>query len=141
MGVVWFLIMIALFIIEGVTVQLVSVWFALGAAAAAIAAALNYIFAVQLALFAGISALVMLCVRPLIKNKIKVTKVSTNADQVVGMVADVIEPVNGTNFGGRVKVNGTMWSAVNEEGLIIPAGEKVLVKEIAGVKLIVEPIT
>lgn len=140
MGVTWFLIMVALFVIEGITVQLVSVWFALGAAVAAVAAALGFDFTVQLALFAGVSALVMLCVRPLVKNKMKVQKVSTNADLVIGMVAEVIEPVNGTNFGGRVKVNGTMWSAVNEEGLIIPAGEKVLVKEISGVKLIVEPI-
>ena len=48
--------------------------------------------------------------------------------------------VNNSEGKGQVEVMGSVWSARSENGGVIPAGSSVLVKEITGVKLVVNPI-
>ena len=132
----WLALAIVLVIAEAATVQLVSIWFAAGALAAMIPAMIGLDFTAQLAMFALVSAIT----RPLVKKKLAVRRVETNARAVVGMLGKVTTEIDNAKSQGRVSVDDMDWSARSEDGSIIPAGDEVLVKEIQGVKLIVERI-
>ena len=54
----------------------------------------------------------------------------------VGVVTD---PIDNDLSAGRARVGGLDWSARSSDGADIPAGEKIRVLAIDGVKLIVEP--
>ena len=59
---------------------------------------------------------------------------------MIGKVAKVVQPIDNLLSQGRVIVEDMDWSARSENGEPIDAGEEVLIKEIQGVKLIVEKI-
>ncbi|MBS4786320.1 MAG: NfeD family protein [Clostridiales bacterium] len=136
----WLALAIVLVIAEAATVQLVSIWFAAGALAAMIPAMIGLDFTAQLAMFALVSVLLLAITRPLVKKKLAVRRVETNARAVVGMLGKVTTEIDNAKSQGRVSVDDMDWSARSEDGSIIPAGDEVLVKEIQGVKLIVERI-
>lgn len=62
-----------------------------------------------------------------------------DTDALIGQTAFVKETINNMESKGHVQLNGQDWTARSAEaGEIIPAGCEVVVKEIQGVKLIVE---
>ena len=61
----------------------------------------------------------------------------TNADALIGQVAIVTQAIDNIESTGLAKVSGQIWSAQSESGCAIDVGEKVVVKAISGVKLIV----
>jgi len=136
----WLVIAVIFFVIEGLTVQMVCIWFAAGAVFAMLAAFVEMHFWVQMLIFLVTSILVLVIGRPLLVDKIKPKKVATNADRVIGQVGVVLEQIDNLEQTGRVSANGLIWTARSEFGSIIPVQSKVLVKYIDGVKLIVEPI-
>lgn len=138
--VLWLAAGIILAVAEGVTVQLVAIWFALGALVSAVAAVLGLPFVGQLLIFVLVSALLLVCTRPFVKKKLQVKKQSTNADQVIGKIGIVQESIDNVAESGRVSVMGLSWSARSKDGTTIEAGSKVIVLAIEGVKLIVEPL-
>ena len=125
--ILWLVLGVVFAVAEGLSVQLVSIWFAVGAAVTAAVAALT-----------DVSAVLLICTRPLANRLTKGRKVSTNADRVVGEVGIVIEEIDNDLGRGRVKVSGLGWSARSRDFSRIPEGEKVRVLAIDGVKLIVE---
>lgn len=137
---VWLLVAVIFGVVEAATVQLMSVWFAIGAVAAMVSALLGASVWLQFGVFLAVSILALACTRPFVKKVLKVKQVRTNADSVVGRVAAVTVEIAGPGEVGRVLVDGQDWAAVSEEGIPIPRGERVLVKGIEGVKLIVEAI-
>lgn len=137
----WLVLGIILAVVEGVSVQLTAIWFALGAAAAAVAALLDASIGVQAAGFLVVSTLLLLCTRPFAKKVLRVKKQSTNADRVIGQIGVVQETIDNDLGAGRVAVMGLGWAARTMDNRDIPAGEKVRVLAIDGVKLIVEPYT
>jgi len=66
--------------------------------------------------------------------------VHTNADSLIGRIGAVTVDIAGPGEVGRVLVDGQDWSAVSQDGIPVAKGEKVLVKAIEGVKLVVEPM-
>lgn len=135
---VWLVLLVVFVVFEAATVQLVSVWFALGALAALIAALLHAGPLVQIIVFIVISAASFAVTRPLVK-KFSTSKIQkTNADRCIGDTAVVTEEINNLEAKGQVKVDGNIWTARSENNDIIPAGEKVTVMKIEGVKLIVK---
>lgn len=139
-AIIWLIVAVILFIIESVTVQLVSIWFAVGALAAMIAAAFGAGTGVQLLLFLATSIAVLLMWRPFLKKRITPAKTATNADSVVGQDGLVIEEIDNTMQTGRVSANGLDWTARSAGGVIIKERQRVKVIRIDGVKLIVEPV-
>jgi len=137
---VWLLVAVIFGVVEAATVQLMSIWFALGAVAAMVSALLGASVWVQFGVFLAVSILVLAFTRPLVKKVLKVGRVHTNADSLVGRIAAVTVEISGPGEVGRVLVDGQDWAAVSEEGIPIAPGERVLVKGIEGVKLVVEPI-
>jgi membrane-bound serine protease (ClpP class) len=65
-------------------------------------------------------------------------KQSTGAEQLVGEVGEVTEPVEVSGGRGMVFVHGELWRAVAPQG--IPRGSRVRVKRVEGLTLQVEPV-
>lgn len=135
---VWISIMIVMAIMEGVTTQLVSIWFVLGALAAAVVGFFVPLFTVQFAVFAIVSLLCLAVTRPLVKKAKKTKFVPTNADRNIGRIAVVTEEINNTMGTGRAKLGGESWTARAADDSIIPVGSEVKVESISGVKLMVK---
>ncbi|MBR5438038.1 MAG: NfeD family protein [Clostridia bacterium] len=136
----WLGATVILFIAEAVTVNLVTVWFALGALAAFIAAVAGAQLWLQLLLFFAVTVLTLIFTRPIAKKHINGKHEATNADAVIGKVAVVTEDIDNLAAAGTVSCMGKIWTARSENGEKINAGEKVTVKKIQGVKLIVLPL-
>ena len=137
---IWIAVMIVMAVFEGLTTQLVSVWFVIGALAAAIVSFFVPDFAVQFALFVGISLIMLLVTKPFV-SKIKRAKAEpTNADMNIGKTAIVVQKIDNTEEIGQVKLGGNVWTARTVNGEIVEEGQMVTVQEISGVKLIVTPL-
>ena len=128
----WFLAAIGLLATEIATVQLVSIWFCLGAVAATMAALWGCSGTSQLLVFFLVSA-----TRPLVGKVLHFRRVPTNADSIIGMSGPVLEEINNTTQTGRVRVNGLDWSARSCDGQPIQVGATIVVESIQGVKLMV----
>lgn len=132
----WLIAAIVLVIVEILTVGFGSICFAFGALGAALTSYLGASMTWQLIVFALISLLTFLFVRPFVIKFLerKNTDVKTNADALVGRKALVTEEINPETHGGYIKVDGDEWKAVSETGECIPKGTEV---EITGRESIV----
>ena len=138
---VWIALTIVFVIAEAATAQLTTVWFALGSIVALILAACGVkSLAVQIVVFLAVSAISLIATRPLVKKMLQKKVVATNADRNIGETGIALAEINNLEAKGEVKVKGVVWTARSENGEVIPEGSKVRVKNIEGVKLIVEAI-
>ena len=134
----WIVVMIVFIVIELNTITLTTIWFALGAVAAALVS-LNSPsgYVAQVAAFVIVSGVAVMLTRPLAK-KVTGKSVHTNADRVIGEEAVVVEQIGDPLNLGQVKIFGQIWTAKSKDGeSIFEVGESVIVDEIQGVKLIV----
>lgn len=136
----WLALMIVLILAEVVTVNVVSLWFALGAFAALICAFFGLDIIVQSVVFIIVSALTLYFTRPIVQKFLKVGKSKTNVDAVIGARGVVIKPVFPNEF-GQVKIGGQIWTAkAAGEHDVIGLHEEVEVVAIEGVKAVVRRI-
>ncbi len=134
----WIILFIVLIVIEAVTAQLVTIWFAAGAAAAIVAELLNAPPWLQWLLFIIVSVISLIATRPLVRKATKQKIQPTNADRCIGQTAVVTEKIDNIAGKGQVTVNGITWTARSSDNTVIEANEKVTVEKIEGVKLIVK---
>ena len=127
-------------VIELATVGLASIWFALGALCALIAALLGAQLWLQIVWFVVISVATLLLTRPLVRKYINSRTTATNADRVLDTTAVVRERIDNLAETGAVLADGKMWSARSADGSPIELGTQVRIREIQGVKLIVAPL-
>lgn len=137
MFIVWAIAIVVFGIFEGVTAQLVSIWFVLGAIAALIAAFLGANIPVQLIVFTATAIITLIATRPIVKKRLSANIEKVNADRCIGENAIVIEEINNLLPTGQVKVDGKVWSARSSDQSVIPKDTIVTVEKIDGVKLIV----
>ncbi len=135
----WLAIIVIAVVVEAATVQLVSIWMVAGGIGALIADLCGAPFWVQMAVFAGVTALALLVSRPMVKKVMHFQKVDTNAGRYIGKTGIVTMQIDNTEGVGQVTVLGSVWTARSSDGSILPEGENVVIKAIEGVKLIVEP--
>lgn len=127
----WLIAAIVLVIVEILTAGFGSICFAFGALGAALTSYLGASMTWQLVVFALISMLAFVFVRPFVirflekKNK----DVKTNADALIGRIAIVTEEISPEKHSGRVKVDGDEWKAVSGTGEVIPEGTEVEITE------------
>ena len=140
MPLTWLIIAILLGVFEAVTVDLVAIWFAIGAPAAIIPAAIGTPFWVQLVIFLAVGLATLVLTRPMVRKVLRVKKISTNADRVIGMMGVVTVPIDNIEGTGRVLVNGLDWAARTDDGAPVEEKARVLVRAIEGVTLIVERV-
>ena len=133
----WGILLVLTVLAEVATMQLVSIWFSVGACGAILVNLLGFGFLGQLITFVVVSALLLLFTRPLLR-KIMVKKTPPmNAEKDIGETAVVIEEINADLGTGRARINGVDWIALSEDGSILPKGTVVVVRRIDGAKLIV----
>ena len=90
-------------------------------------------------IFIVVTCLLFALTRPVAKRYLNSRVQKTNTDALIGQTALVKETINNMESKGLVQLNGQDWTARSfEAGEIIPEGSEVIVKEIRGVKLIVE---
>ena len=134
----WLIAFVILVVIEILTQGLTTIWFAVGAIVAAIAAILNLPFLVQMLLFTVVSLLLLIFIRAFAVQFFNKNRIRTNSESLVGKQAIVTEDINNLKATGQVVLNGQEWSArsVNDM-LCIEKGAVVVVHGIQGVKLMV----
>ncbi len=138
MALVWLIAMIVLLVIEGIVPGLISIWFALGALAALIAAALHAPMWLQLLWFLVVSVVALAATRPLVKKYVNSRVKPTNADMILGKDCVVTEEIDNIRGTGAVTVGGKVWTARMENDEDKAAvGEILQGIRIEGVKLIV----
>lgn len=141
MLIIWAALIIVFGVLEAATAQLVSIWFVIGAIAALVATLFDASITVQVIVFIVVTILALIATRPIVKKFVHAKKQPTNADRVLNQTGIVIEEINNIKATGQVKVDGKVWSAKSADGSIIPVNEQITIKEISGVKLIVEKET
>lgn len=138
---VWLAVIVLAAVLEAATAQLVSIWFIAGGAGALIASLFGVPLPLQILIFAVLTAVTLLATRPFVKRLLDVKRTSTNADRYVGKIAVVTAEINNTLGTGQVNALGSIWTARSSDGSVVPAGARVLVESIDGVKLIVRTKT
>ena len=136
----WLGLLILLLVIEIVTLQLTTIWFAAGALVALIAAACSAPLFLQIALFLVVSILMLVFTRPVAMRYFNGDRTKTNVESLIGRKGVVTGEIDNLKGCGQVTLNGMQWTARSAaaDGRI-PEGNVVTVQAIDGVKLIVEP--
>ncbi len=134
----WIAALVVFVVIEALTVQLFTIWFAIGSVAALIAERLGAEVWLQWTVFVAVSAIILVATRPFVKKLTKQKIQPTNADRCIGETAVVTEEIDNISGKGAVKINGIEWSARTISGDKAEVGEKVKIVKIDGVKLFVE---
>ena len=140
MTIVWAAAIVLFGIVEAVTAGLVSLWFVAGALAALVAAFVGAPVWLQIVLFLAVSAVALSLTRPLLKKLNAIHTEATNADRVLGEVAKVTETIDNENSQGAVYADGKTWTARSVDDTVIPAGSRVVIESMQGVKLYVTPV-
>lgn len=136
----WLILVAVMLVIEIFTMGLTTIWFSLGAVAAAIAAGLGAPLWVQILLFTVVSVVIMILVRPFALKVMDRNRTKTNIDEVIGKQAEVIEPIDNQKEQGKVRFRGVEWMARSVDGSTVAAGDVVTVEEVSGVKLLVKKL-
>jgi len=131
--------MVLLIIIEAATMGLTTIWFAAGSLFAFFISLTHVHPLVQFGAFLLSSLILVFYTRPIAKKYFKVGSYATNAESLIGREGIVIKSIEKFDP-GQVKVWGQIWTAVSENGEVIPQDSRITVKTIEGVKLVVEAV-
>ena len=118
--ILWLALTVIFFIIEAISVGLISIWFAIGSLLAFIVSIFTDNIIIVFIAFA-IGTIVTCIFMKYIKDIIPKT-ITNNTNRLVGMTAIVVEEI--TALKGRVKVGDVTWSAMStdeniEEGVAV----------------------
>ncbi len=141
MWIIWLAIFVITIIIEAVTADLVTVWFALGGLVSLIISFIPGVaWWIELIVFFVISVAALLCLRPLATKLLKRNLVNSNVDEMIHKKGKMIKACDELNH-GEVKINGVIWTAISaDEHREIKEGSLVEVLAIDGNKLVVKEI-
>lgn len=132
---IWFVSFLILLVIELATVNLVTIWFAIGSLIAMLVSALTDSVFLQVLAFIITSIIALIFTKPIMKKVKGFEKIPTNSDRVIGKKGEVTKKIESDKY-GEVKVFGNTWTATSDK--TIEVGKKVIVTGIEGVKLIVK---
>lgn len=135
----WLIACIVFVVIEVVTLNLTTIWFAIGAIAAYLCGFIGAGFWGQFIVFTVISVLMLAFTRPFAQRYLNKDRIKTNAESLAGQTARTISSLDNKKGFGSVVVNGQEWSAISsDDNIVIEAGEDVEILEVQGVKLVVK---
>ena len=139
MVVVWSLIAIAALVIEFETANLVSIWFVAGGITGIVCALFKVDIWLQIVVFVLVSGVFIIGTRPFVKKISDNQTILTNADRLVGKVAVVTKDIaNGEK--GEIRVEFQNWVAVAIDNQTFNVGDKVVITEIVGNKMVVTKV-
>lgn len=138
---IWLGVVALFLIIEAATVGLTTIWFAGGALVAAIAAWAGAGEAVQWILFIAVSLVLLIFTRPIAVRYMNKGVEKTNVERLIGQKAVVIQGINNLAQTGQVRVGDVEWMArTKSDDVQISEKAIVVIKDVQGVKLIVEEV-
>lgn len=125
----WLIAAFILVIVEICTAGFGSICFAFGAGFSALTAYLGGGYVWQLIVFAAVSLLTFIFLRPVVMRLLERNSkdVKTNVDALIGRKAVVSETIDHRAHTGRVAVDGDDWKAVAEDDTVIEKGEEVTI--------------
>jgi membrane protein implicated in regulation of membrane protease activity len=134
-AVLWIVLGVLLAVAEMFTFTFVMIMLAAGAFAAAIAAGLGAGVPAQAAVFAIVSALALVAVRPVIKkhrqSSLSGGETPMGVEAIAGSTGLVLEQVDVEH--GLVKIDGELWTArAYDATQVLEPGERVRVIEVKG---------
>lgn len=132
---VWLIISGLFLVLEMITVGFLVFWLAIGALFAMLVSFFTSNLIIQTTVFVISSIGLIFLIKKL--NKTDDT-IATNAYSVIGKKAIVTQDIDPTLGYGQIKVNGETWSAKTISDNIIPKDSEVIIKNIEGVKAVVE---
>ncbi len=133
----WLALTVLLIIIEILTFNVVTVWFAIGSLVTIFLSFLPIPFPFQILIFLAMSTTLLLITRPLVLKKLEAKKQKTNVDSLAGMNALVTKDIKPFEK-GEIKVNGNIWTAKTESGEPLEKETECVIIRIEGVTAIVE---
>lgn len=137
MSFIWMISFIVLVLIEIFTINLVTIWFAIGALISFFVSLCTENIGLEILIFIVVSLITLLFTKKAV-NKIKDKEmIPTNLDRVIGQTGIVTEKIKPLEP-GEVKVDGKKWTAIADEEIDI--NDEVKILSINGVKLKVEKI-
>lgn len=137
-AIIWLVLLIVFLVAEAACpIHLVSIWFAVGALVALLISLIGAPVWLQIVLFVLASAGLLALLWPMVRKYMNPNLVATNVDAMAGSVGIVVTPIDNVAAAGQVKLNGMEWSARSTTGESIPAGVKVRVDRVQGVKVFV----
>lgn len=132
LNLIWIGLFIILLIIEVFTVGLTTIWFAIGALAAAGANTLGANLTIQIIVFLAVSIVLMIFTRPWAAKHLNKNRLKTK-------VIKITERVDNLRQTGRSIVDGQEWTVRSQDNnVILEKDELAKVISVSGVKLIVE---
>ena len=134
----WAGLALLFFIAEIFTAGFFLVCFGIGAAVAAILAALGVDVLWQFVAFIGASALAIVFVRPLASRVNQGTHNNVGIDRVRGKQAVVLETIDPLLATGRVRIDREEWRADSVDGQPIAKDEIVEVQGVSGTRVLVK---
>ena len=136
-GWAWIGIIVMSVVIEALSDQLVSIWFAPAAVVATILDFAGVDLVWQILVFLAISAIGIFVVRYFLKKAKPGNDTRTNIDAIIGERCVVTERIDNYAGCGQARVNGQIWSARGAfENDVFEVGEVLKVVGVEGVKLI-----
>ena len=138
----WVIAALLLFIVEMFTAGLAVICLSIGCLGSAIAAAMDASIEWQLSIFAIVSFIALIAVRPLLKRLFYKggEKVATNASAMVGKHGVVCADIYGDDEQGRVMIEGVDWRAITTDDEHLDKGTRVVVVAINSVVLTVKKL-
>jgi len=140
-GIMWLIVCIVLVIVEVATLNLTTIWFAIGGLAAYLCGFVGAGFWGQFFVFVVVSLVMLFFTRPVAQKYLNKDRIKTNAESLVGQTAQTTSRLNNREGFGSAVINGQEWSAISSsDDMIIEAGEDVEILEVRGVKLVVRKV-
>ena len=139
LNLIWIGLFIIVLTIEVFTVGLTTIWFAIGALAAAGANTLGANLTIQIIVFLAVSIVLMIFTRPWAAKHLNKNRLKTNYESKIGEVIKITERVDNLRQTGRSIVDGQEWTVRSQDNnVILEKDELAKVISVSGVKLIVE---
>ena len=127
-------------VIEFVTNEMVSIWFAGGGLVSLILSACNLPWMITMPVFFFVSLVLLLAFRKVVMKYLNKGDARTNADSAIGKEYALLTPIE-FNKPGTIKINDVVWSVTTEvQGETIAEGTIVRVIALKGNKYIVEKV-
>ena len=136
----WFALLVVFIVVEAITVNMVSTWFAIGSLGALVTALLGGKLWLQVVVFLAVSAACLALLRPIARKHFTPRLTRTNVDALTGKTCLCVTTIDNLTGCGQVKIGDVEWSARSSDGEPIPAGTQVKIDRVEGVKVYVTPV-
>lgn len=136
---IWTIILVVSVIIEAITIDLVSIWFSVGAIVALICQLFHFTMAQQIIAFSITTLICVIMCRPFAKKYLQTNTIKTNLDRYIGTQCLVTKTITANNK-GEVKILGEPWLATSLDNEQISEGTYAQIVSFEGSHVVVKKI-